>query len=495
LSDLLTIVLGDEAVFVKDEQEIMKTVEALSARDEIRVIRLPDGDKLVSLQPSPDRVIKELRHSVIEITRIEVKLYDYFSRAEHISERHSASEIAPLLFRLAKKIDTANLNLRLQDIIRLSLQMGSQTIAEEFIDCAISSDSTSESLYDYLAKLAFLVSVKKYKQVLDLTEALSNSEWFENRTVKILKGIALNRCRKHSESEALLANLCETSDSLEELVILASYRIVGKVHANDIAGAKELFEFYNGSLSAASNYGYFLRNGAEVYEPDQGIEILSVALQYHEKSNDTFGIATTLCNRGAKLAQLGFAEKGLADVEKAYDILEVFGVNHLGIVIGDLAHCFLYMRMYEQAESTCRKALRYMGNELPRAYTLINLAAAQMLQGKSDAAIKTIEDVTKESEHARVDRVRQKAYFNGALITLLAGARHEYVQSLCVQSLNCPDRRDPNKTVERIGEIQNILANKQPKTAETFFNLYSPCSMFYWYQNPLEGLPGDFLSA
>ncbi|HEV7644074.1 MAG TPA: tetratricopeptide repeat protein [Pyrinomonadaceae bacterium] len=494
LSDLLTLTLGDETIFVKDENEILKTVAELSAIDELDIVNLPDGDKLISLRPSPDKVIKELNHSIIETAQLEAKLYNYFSRVEGISGRHSASEIAPLLFRLAKKVDSEHLNLRLREIIRLSLQMGSQTIAEEFINCAIIPDPTEQSLQDYLARLAFLVSVKKFRAVLDLTEIPPNTQWLQNRTVGILRGIALNRLRRHAESDSLLAELSDTSTSLEEMVVLVSYRIVGKIHANDVSSARKLFESYQETLSDAANYGYFLRNGAEVYDSRQGVNILNTALKYHEKQLDTFGIATTLCNRGAKLAQTGSAETGLADVEKAYDMLEVFGINHLNIVIGDLAHCLLYMGMYEQAESTCQKALRYMGNDLPRAYTLINLAAAQLLQGKKDTAISTVKDVVEGSKNAMLDRIRQKAYFNGALIALFADAPAEYVRSLCHTSYQYPDRRYPDTMTERMGKIESLITDRRDLTVDDFFSFYSPCSMYYWYQNPLEGLPSNFLT-
>jgi tetratricopeptide (TPR) repeat protein len=320
-------------------------------------------------------------------------------------------------------------------------------------------------------------------------------EWKENRFVRLFRGIALNRRRHHDESEKLLAQLCEGASSPEELTVIVSYRIVGRIHANDLTGARQLFFDFRDKLADASNYGYFLRNGAEIFETEEGIEVLTSALAYHERNQDTFGTATTRCNRGAKLAQIGQAEIGLKDVEYAYDLLEVFGIQHLGMVIGDLAHCYLYLGLYTQAEATCSKALRYMGKELPRAYTLTNLAAALLLNDKKEEAMTKINEVSVEAETAKVDRVRQKVYLNAAIISLFAGAPLDLISCYCEKALAHPDRRNRQITVAKVGMINELLVNPEELSSDLFFKLYSPCSMFYWYQNPLEGLPIDVLST
>jgi tetratricopeptide (TPR) repeat protein len=495
-SDVLALSMDDSAVFVEGEQEIAGILNDLSVSALIGITALPDGDQLVSLRPSHQTMKDVLQLSLTETTRQEMRLYDYFSRVQKFSGRHSPAEVAPLLYRLAKRVALDETDARLRDIIHLSLQMGSRSLAEEFVDRAITPSQESQlSIQDYLAKLAFLISVKGFSRVLELTANPPREEWAQNRFVQIFRGIALNRRRFHAESEQVLAKLCETAFSLEELSLLVSYRMVGRIHANDIVGARYLYLNYRADLAMASNYGYFLRNGAEVFEAAEGVEILTKALPYHERNQDTFGTATTLCNRGAKLAQTGQPESGLRDVETACDLLEVFGVHHLGMVIGDLAHCFLYLGLYDQVEATCRKALRYMGKELPRAYTLTNLAAAQLLNDQRGAALETIESVVADAESAKVDRVRQKVYLNGALISLFAGSPLGIVASLCDKALQHPDRRNPQITIDRVAAIQELLASPPRASTEMFLSLYSPCSLFYWYQNPLEGLPIDFLSS
>ena len=495
-SDVITLCMDDEAIFLESEYEIEAVLDNLTTNGLIGLTPLPDGDQLIALRPSRHTVKDVLGSSLTDIIRDETTLYDYFSRAQRISGRHSPAEVAPLLFRLAKRVAVEDIDIRLRDIIRLSLQMGSRSLAEEFVDRAIAPEKQSlPTIQDYLAKLAFLISIKAFGRVLELTNRPPDEHWEDNRFVRLFRGIALNRRRHHDESEKLLAQLCEGVSSPEELAVIVSYRIVGRIHANDLMAAQQLFFDFRDKLVDASNYGYFLRNGAEVFETEEGIKVLTSALAYHERNQDTFGIATTRCNRGAKLAQIGQAEIGLKDVEHAYDLLEIFGIHHLGMVIGDLAHCYLYLGLYTQAEATCNKALRYMGKELPRAYTLTNLAAALLLNDKKEEAMAKINEVSAEAETAKVDRVRQKVYLNGAIISLFAGAPLDLISSYCEKALAHPDRRNRQITVEKVGVIRELLVNPEELSSELFFKLYSPCSMFYWYQNPLEGLPIDVLST
>lgn len=494
-SDILALCLGDITVFVENEVSISKGIEKLVLAGYVSKIALPDGDFLITLQVSSSSVLEDLQNTSVETLRLEGVLYEYFSRVKLHSKRHSEAEIAPLLYRLAKRIDSKNLNLRVGEIIRLSLQMGSRSAAEEFVNKAIdSTNHDSLTFQDYLAKLAFFVSIKHFDRVLELTENPPNSTWSKLRPVQLFNGISLNRCRQHRKSEQILASLAMNPSSLEELVILISYRIVGQIHDNNVSEAKKLFLEYSDRLSTASNYGYFLRNGSEVCEESKSIEVLNDALEYHKRNKDTFGYATTLCNRGAKRAQIGFPDEGLRDVEEAYELLEIFGVHHLHIATGNLAHCLLYLEMFELAEQACLKALRYMNNDLPRIYTLLNLASAHLFQGSKSRSLELVRQVTLASEKVHVDRVRQKAYLNGALIALCSNAPSSYVNLLCQKALEHPDRWNPSMTVERIEKISNMSREKVQPSKKEFFDLYSPCSLLYWYLNPLEGLPSNFLS-
>jgi hypothetical protein len=134
-----------------------------------------------------------------------------------------------------------------------------------------------------------------------------------------------------------------------------------------------------------------------------------------------------------------------------------------------------------------------MGKDLPRFYNLTNLAASQLLQNRPDSAVSTMDALVIKAKHATLDRVRQKVYLNAALINLFANVPSARIESLCVRALAHPDRRNPKLTTETVETIRRSLTSAPPPL-EDFLQLYSPCSLLYWYQNPLQGLPIDFLS-
>ena len=86
------------------------------------------------------------------------------------------------------------------------------------------------------------------------------------------------------------------------------------------------------------------------------------------------------------------------------------------------------------------------------------------------------------------------AFLNGALIMLMAGASNSVVETLCADALEHPDRRDPLITAAKVAQFQRFVREGRPESLDPFFDLYSPCSLFYWYQNPLEGLPLNLLA-
>lgn len=495
-SDLIVLVMQNDTVFAPDELSIISEIELLADQGVVSKSSLPDGDELISLIPSGAVIIESINIGDSEQVRVASILYSFYTRVQEISVRHSLAETAPLLFRLAKIVDKENLGEKLSDIIKYSLQMGSQSAAEEFVNRAVNTENIGYyDINDFLAKLAFFVSIKKYDQVLKLLGDKKNKQWADNRLCRIFKGIALNRERRHSESEALLAKLCNSFKTLEELSILVSFRIVGFIHDNNLAAAKKLYNDYRNKLTKALNFGYFLRNSAEVFPYKEAVDLLSEALEHHIKRKDQFGQATTLCNRGTKLVHVGLPAEGLKDVIAAQQILEVFGIHHLGIVTGDTGHCQLYLGKFKEAEKSFVNAMRYMGIDLPKVYSMINLAVAQLFQNQKKNAINTIEKATLLAAEIKVDRAQQKAYFNGALVHLWAGSPKEVVYSYCNNSLKHLGRRGTYITENKILLIKEMIGKRRDISKKLFFDIYSPCGLLYWYQNPLEGITSNVLST
>jgi len=493
-SDLNTLITNDESVHLSDDEHWRCELCELESLNLVSKSYLPDGDKLIEPfvgwqfleEASQSKPTIQLHH--------QTRLYRYFCKIERWSDRHSKSEILPLLFRLAKIVDPGEIPKWTNQIIRISLQMGAMTLAEEFVERSTTTeDGRLKDKYDFLTRLAFLMSSKSYSKILKLLEETERDEWKQDRLVEVFTAIALNRCREHTKAEKRLGKLCESAKSPEELVLLLSYRIVNLVHSNKVADGHSLFVQFKADVESASNFGYFLRNGAEVVAPEDAIDILEKALEVHQVNDDDFGWATTCCNLGAKLAQSGRAEEGLIKAIKSYERLEVFGVKHLKIAVANIGHSQLYLGHLGAAEESFRRALNLFKGGLPQVYTLLNLSATLALQGKGSEALEVLGPLVDRVATARVDRVRQKTFHNAAVISYWLGSSEDEISALCGLSLRYPDRRDSSFT----GRVMRNISKKSFGTVELsdFLTMYSPCSLLYWYQNPLEGLPAYLLSG
>jgi tetratricopeptide (TPR) repeat protein len=371
--------------------------------------------------------------------------------------------------------------------------MGSETAAEEFVNLALNTPDATRNVRNFLTRISFFASLNRYERVLQLIDA-APEEFQRQRLSLILRAISLNRLRKHDDSEAALTALCETAPTSEELSLLVSYRIVGRIHANDIVGARNLAETYEPMVRHAKNYGYFLRNAADALDYAPATEMLTAAVALLE-ADDRFGWATSLSNRSTKLVALDRREEALRDAASARDTLETFGTHHLAIATANVGHALLYLRQFADAIAMQERALRYTRPGFVQGYILINLAAAKLHSGKRHEACDLIDGVSENARASPVDRLRQKAYLNAALIHLGAGSSSAVVRRYCSLALASPDRRDPEFTRLRVAFILSKINQHDALTPDEFFAKLSPCGLLYWYQNPLSGLPRYLLTV
>jgi len=491
-SDLLTLSLNDPALVRPSDTEVNRNLSQLHADELLQIAKLPDGDDLVTLSPSPEAIAEHLVITPTERLRHTTQLYDFFTRARHSSIRHSRAEVAPLLFRLGAIVDPDHQDEHIRQLIELSLGMGSETAAEDFINLALAA-SGSSTPGNFLTRISFMASLNRYENVLQLISD-APAEWSRQRLPLILRGIALNRVRKHADSESLLEVLCQTAQSPEELCLLSFYRIVGRIHANDIAGAQQLVSTYDPQVRPAHNYAYFLRNSADAYDYSTAYAKLTDAIALHVKTGDRFGWATSMSNRSTKLVALGKHEQALRDANEARDTLETFGIHHLGIATANVGHSLLYLRRFTDAASMLERALRYLRPGFAQRYVLMNLAVARLQIGNTQEACDLVDSVSDMARTSPVDRLRQKAYLNSALIHLAAGSATSVVKRYCALALQFPDRRDPEITKRSVDFLLGKLAQKHTLCLDEFFAVLSPCGLLYWYQNPLSGLPGYLLT-
>src|SRR4029079_1771275 len=98
----------------------------------LTVTELPDSDQLVGMTGDASFLPPgKPESSPYSLVTAEM-LYSYFSRAKLISRRHALSELMPLLYRLSKIVDRDATPRFVQEIISISLQMGSIDAADRF---------------------------------------------------------------------------------------------------------------------------------------------------------------------------------------------------------------------------------------------------------------------------------------------------------------------------------------------------------------------------
>ncbi len=495
MSDILALCNQSDTLFFADQQELSDSINFLIDHEFMYRSDLPDGsDTLLQLAQR-----SHWPHDLLGQTtflQIASQLYEYFLRVRKISFRHSRAEVSPLLYRLSKQIDQDKTPIWIQELISLSLSMGSIEAAERFVQKAtLPNDSQVIEFDDYMVNAAFLLSVRRYDRALEFLESPYDQIWRRERATRILEAIALNRCRKHSASESLTKELIDTSTSTEEIALLTSYLISGKLHENQVRESRLLFKNYRDIVSKAKNFAYFLRNSADAFPAKEAAAMLSEAAEIFQSNKDNFGYASTLSNRAAKLCELGQIERAQEDAEVAYEILEVFGVHHLHIVLNNRGICSLLLGDYERAEAHLQRGLRLSGTTMPWIFLKINLSAAQLLKGEARSAIETIQSTQEEVTAFPVDRVRQRGYVNAAIIGLFSRMDKNAIRRWCALAKNHPDRMDPTLTQSRIEAVETHSGSSYIPPISTFQDWFLPCYLMYWYQNPLESLPTNALAS
>lgn len=486
VSDLALLVTRPHAPILAPPGAVDAEVRRLVAAGELQEVELPDGDALVR----PLHTTPAATSGLIVEARCAVALYDYFIAAQQTSVRHAPAEVLPLLYRLSKIAAPDDTAAHAQDLLRLSLAMGSSRAAEGLIrNATLPSVDATCSFVDYVVRVSAFMATRRYGEASALLQVPPRAEWADERLVRVLLAIALNRCREHAASERLIRALMPTSSSLEEQVLLLSYSIAGKLHDGDVRGARDVFDAHGRSVERATNVGYLLRNAAAAMEPEDAVALLAQAVERFAETGDTFGWASSRSNRGNNLALLGRLAGAQDDFEAAYDQLQTYGAVHLHIVLNNLGIVALLRGDLPSACEFLKRARTNAENATPRTLAGINLCVALAASGDTANAAALLLALEEEAASAAVDRVRQRFYPNAFVISVLLGFARAQQDAYYERSLAFPDRSRPASVFERLQR-----ARRDGVTHETLRELIVPAFLAYWYQNPLEMLPLHLLA-
>jgi len=152
------------------------------------------------------------------------------------------------------------------------------------------------------------------------------------------------------------------------------------------------------------------------------------------------------------------------------------------------------MGRYNQAEEHLKKALLLAYNDMPQIFIKINLAAVAILKNDYKNGLSILKKMENQICEFIIDRPRQMYFVNMAFFSYACGCNNIEIEKYCEKAIQHPDRLLPALTTNRINIIKTFIHKKIPYSSSMFFNLFVPCYLAYWYQNPLELIPNKLLS-
>ena len=486
-------------IVFRSEQIVGTSVDFEASVAELYRLRLidkttaEDGDSLLALATSTAVPVRDLKKKDVANLAVTRDLYDFFSEAERArSTRHSDAALAQLLYRLSHEIDPASVPTRAQTLVRIAMSQGSVADAERYVEIAQARQGTP-SLQDIFVQIALFVSMRDFVRAKASLDRIARNEFDRYRILRILDAVALNRLRRHTESNQQIDQLLQESGSDEEKVLLVSYKIGGLLHDERWCEATALAQKWSPLLKLAKNYPYFLRNAAAVYmlAPDQDLsaaeEMLDKAIRSFSINSDAYGEATTLCNYGVIKAyafDLKAAEKYF---RQSYSRLSILGTGHIQESGTNLGSALTLLGQLDRARSHIAKLLPMMSMGYPRAITEANLAMIDMRQDREADAVNRIRALILAAEEVKILDCARHVRFAGALIENVAGNAARALELLTeaeVRGGSTAELKALRKVIS-CGSIDRLTA----------FKLYRSDWMQYWSQNPLQMLPAATLTA
>ncbi|EOL49341.1 tetratricopeptide repeat protein [Enterococcus caccae] len=378
-----------------------------------------------------------------------------------------------IYYKIGKKLDSDQLKNIARRLVDIMLTTG-EDIPKELIQDANLSPDMEE---DCLISCIIYCKERKYSDALNFLEKIENNK---DENYRNLRGVLLNRCRRLDEAVVALEEAIEQTKSIDRKCLLLSYLISSYIHLNQSKTAKRIFEECVSWVKESANFGYLLRNSVLLF--DDSIQIYTQASEAFEQHNDSFGYATTLCNKGKEYCQIGNLEKAHKYLGKAEILLQKYGTHHSYALFNDLGIYYAYNEKMVYATRYFKLAKKQSKDSMPEIFADINQACITLLTNK-ELALKQITELEERVEEHPVDRVRQKYYINRLFIEQCC--QTDGINK-CIE--NCQkflDRKYPKQTQQLI-ELLCHEEFDESISFEQWQKFYQPCYLVYWYVDPLK---------
>ncbi len=492
VSDLITILMDTDYVYVDCEREVSDAIDRLLRINYINKDAVSHGDTFVSLRATSEASRVTLQADKLVIADV---AYAYFQKFYKNSIRHSRAELSGLLYRLSQLVSRDSVGYWSRELINSSLGAGTLDIARSQISNSLDFGSP-KSKADLMTDVTFNFLTKQYNNALELLNNKDYSEWSSDSYLAVLKAVCLNRCRNHIESEKLIKQMLKSEVSDNDACILHSFFINNLVHENRIDEAKKVFQKYIDEFQDVRSYPAFLRTASAIYEPETAIDYLDKAKTISFKLGDVFGAAAISANIGVALMEIGQHKSALEILDKAYDDLLVFGPHHLHIVQNNLGICNIVLENFQKAEALFKKSSR-VKSLMPRVYSKINTSMSKSIAGNSEEGLSLMVGLEKEVNECLVDRVRQRYFTNLALLSWYCSEDKKELDRKIKMAWEHKDRKYPESTINTL----SLLSQKEPtaisseKKHAMLLEHWQPCYLEYWYFNPLSSLTDTYIDG
>lgn len=409
-------------------------------------------------------------------------LLEFYCKKEKIDYKHliHAFKIATELKENDKQLSFAI------KIVKTSLQMG--YIVNDDVINVVARDETYTSRT--LAGIYFFCNAN-YQNAKHILEILLFKK--ENRSLRVMYAISLNRCREHLKAEKLFLGLIQSYNNIDELSILVTFLISNYVHSGHLDKAKDTFEKYNDRLQVSRKYPYFLRNSATIFEFEKAYNLRFTAKNLFMKLNDLFGYYTTIVNMSAYYIETDI-DYAMKQIQMSYEELQQYNAQQIHLAANNLGICYLCKDNYLQAMKYFNLSLESAKTIMPITYASINLSNMYIKIGKYKEAYECIHKLKTKVESSNLPRLKARFYYQAAFVNYIKGDFVTASKNIDFARANSYSTAT-KKYFSSMSFLSNKINNKIIYSEDMWNNLFSPCFLEYWTINSIDVLDDNLLSV
>lgn len=479
LNDILVMLKDSPTCNFIDYAVVTKTVNNLVQNGFLSCILHFDGEEIYYARIRDDNY--KLWDSLIPNDADALIYQDIIFRYLSSKKIHTISELVKL-YELAGVVAPRQKAHLGRELLIEGLKLG-YPISTEWID---SVRTLPEPENQFLCAIC-LYKKSKYKDALSvITKVWPHIQ--DNRDARILYGLVLNRCREHQHADEIIWDLISTSSDINEKTILLSIALSNCIHGGNEDKARKIVEDYGSSVNSSSQYGYFLRNSATLYQGKTAEAKWEAAIKSFQQFNDEYGELTTYANMARVYIRKGNAYYARACLEKAYNGLMPYGTEQLHIVSNNLGVAYLYCGDISNAKKHLRIAKVIAKSIMPQTYVAINECCIMLEENHPDCALDNLLILKKAVDTSNLHRLKGRYYLALAGLYCLQG---DFSNSFI--ALTTAETFISSFSHLR-GCIRKCCIEKTAPLITNARQYFTPAYLEYWIANPLSIMSGNILT-